>query len=294
RERRPEIPEGLERIILEAMAQSPGDRPANAVVFEQALLAFCGPAFRDHASGRLSSPRLPLPTPLPSSARRTGNGLDRDAVASDHTVLAGSHPTGQTLVAVTGPDPPSAIVPPRRARARWITGAIALVAGIVAAVVVAGGGDPPVTAAPPTSPATLPVAHAVAGTAPGPPPEAMPPPVPPGTGELTAPAGPPPVIPAAPAATITLRFAVDPPGAALLLDGARIKTTELVVPKDGAPHTLRITAPGYLGREETVRFDESQRLVVQLKRTPRPVHGNDRHKRDPDADRMIDSESPYK
>jgi hypothetical protein len=56
---------------------------------------------------------------------------------------------------------------------------------------------------------------------------------------------------------------------------------------------LRITAPGYAAHDQTLRFDENQRLTVQLKRAPRSVRGNGRPKRGTDPNRIIESESPY-
>jgi hypothetical protein len=91
------------------------------------------------------------------------------------------------------------------------------------------------------------------------------------------------------ATTVTLRFAVEPAGAAITVDGVRVQGAELAVPRDEAAHTLRITAPGHIAHDEPIRFDESQRLVVQLKRAGGPPRGGDR-KKPPDR---IDSESPY-
>jgi serine/threonine-protein kinase len=90
RDKRPDLPEPLERIILQAMAQMPEDRQASAVELEQALLAYCRPAFRDRASGSISA--LPLPTPPPVSTYGTDSGLVRRSnVGTDHTVAAGSN-----------------------------------------------------------------------------------------------------------------------------------------------------------------------------------------------------------
>jgi hypothetical protein len=88
---------------------------------------------------------------------------------------------------------------------------------------------------------------------------------------------------------VTLRFAVEPAGAAITVDGAKLAGTELSVRRDDAVHALRITAPGHIAHDEPIRFDESQRLVVQLKRAGGPPRGGDR-KKPPDR---IDSESPY-
>jgi hypothetical protein len=99
-----------------------------------------------------------------------------------------------------------------------------------------------------------------------------------------------PASPASPqgATTVTLRFAVEPAGAAITVDGVRVEGAELAVPRDDAVHTLRITAPGHIAHEETIRFDETQRLGVQLKRAGGPSRGD--RKKPPDR---IDSESPY-
>jgi hypothetical protein len=98
--------------------------------------------------------------------------------------------------------------------------------------------------------------------------------------------------------SVTLRFAVEPRGSSITLDGKDVTASQMVVPKDDAVHHLRITAPGYVAHEETIRFDESQRLVVQLKGAS-PVRGKDPRTRRPDrTDRpdrpdRIDSKSPY-
>ncbi|HMG55882.1 MAG TPA: serine/threonine-protein kinase, partial [Kofleriaceae bacterium] len=51
RDVRPDLPRELEDLILRAMAQSPDHRPASAESLERALLAFCRPVFREHATG---------------------------------------------------------------------------------------------------------------------------------------------------------------------------------------------------------------------------------------------------
>ena len=312
RERRPDLPEHLELLILAAMAQTPEHRPASAMDLEQALLAYCRPAFREHVSGRMSSPGLPLTTPVPSSGY--GSGVGRRIAATDHTVVAGSHAstpafqdprnaTNGSQVAVTAQERPSAIViePARRSGVPWIIGAVVVAAGIAAAVVVVNRGDTPVAVgptSPPAPPAALPAAPATPSAGSEPPSQPQAPKATPATGEPAAPAGNPASTAPAPSqtpsqpTTVTLRFSVEPAGAAITLDGAPVKATEWAVPKDDAPHTLRITAPGYVADEETIRFDESQRLVVQLKRVIKPSRGNDRHKPGSNTER-IDSESPY-
>jgi hypothetical protein len=168
----------------------------------------------------------------------------------------------------------------RPRRRLWIAGAAAAVVGILAGVLlIPRGADAPARPAveppPTTSTATAPPATASAQTAP------------------TAPTTPPSPAPA----EITLRFAVDPPAAAIELDGAPVADRQVAVPKDGALHRLRITAPGYAPHEEDVRFDENQKLTVVLKRAAtrppvRPPRGTTRPER-PERPERIESKSPY-
>ncbi|HET7505076.1 MAG TPA: protein kinase [Kofleriaceae bacterium] len=288
RERRPELPPPLEGIILQAMAQEPEQRPASAAWLEQALLPFCRPAFRDRASGSISSPALAMAAP-PASTHGTPAGLSRPDVGVDHTMVASSlapAPRDAQRAALATPrERPVAL---RRSRLPWIVATV-LIAGGVAAVFALGPHDDPVPVAPPRAvapptprdPPAQPVAAAAidagAGAAPEP--------------QVAGAANAEPAGASEPAAaTVTLRFSVDPPGAAIAVDGVRLKAAELVVPRDDQPHTLRITAPGHVTHDEKIRFDENQRVVVQLRRTGAPARG-DRHK--PRSDERIDSESPY-
>jgi hypothetical protein len=168
------------------------------------------------------------------------------------------------------------------------TGAIVLAAGIAGAIAVVGRGDEPVAVGltpPVATPVTQPIAHPASDLVNEPPSQPQAPQVIPDAGGAVAAAGTPPAVPQA---TVTLRFAVEPAGAAITVDGVRVEGAQLAVPRDEAVHTLRITAPGYLAHDETIRFDESQRLAVQLKRTG-SARGGD-HKKPHDR---IDSESPY-
>lgn len=96
--------------------------------------------------------------------------------------------------------------------------------------------------------------------------------------------------------TITLRLTVDPPVAAITIDGARVPGTELVVVKDAATHLLRITAVGYRDYHAMIAFDENQRLLVKLTRATSPTRGNpppeDRSRTE--ATELIDSDNPYR
>jgi len=296
RQRRPDLPDALEQLILQAMAQEAAHRPRSAAELEQALLPWCRPAFREHASGRLSSPGLLLKTPAPLGAPGTGPGFARSAAGTDHTMLAGSgltHPAATGALGVpTRPEAPRALAG-RRSRAPWIVvGVLALGGGVAAALVLSDHGESP--SAGPTTPA--PPAATVTPAPPAPPT----PPAQPGLAATVPPAPPPQVAPdaavaavePAPAATtVTLRFAIEPVDATVLVDGKRVTSGELVVDKDDAAHTLKITAPGYAAHSESVKFDENQRLVVQLTRASGRGHTGTPRK-DPGHDR-IDPESPY-
>jgi len=216
--------------------------------------------------------------------------VSRSQLGTDHTVVAGDTASGvhaPGAPAITGPQLPKA--PARRSRPLWLVGALLVAAGIAAAVVVAGRGDGPIAAGPTpvAQPVTQPIAHAPPDQAPAAPPEPHAPHATPDAGAATAAAPAPPLAP-----TVTLRFAVEPAGAAITVDGVRVDGAELAVPRDEAVHALRITAPGHVAHDESIRFDESQRLTVQLKLTGAPPRPGDRHK-PKTTDRIIDSESPY-
>jgi hypothetical protein len=125
--------------------------------------------------------------------------------------------------------------------------------------------------------AAAPIAAAEPGPVPAPtttpPPPTTPPPLPPAPPE-----------PAGPAPTITLRFAIEPAGAAVELDGVFVTARQIIMRKDDAPHRLRISAPGYVAQEREVRLDDSQRLIIQLRRQAAPAAK---------PQRRLESRSPY-
>ncbi len=99
-----------------------------------------------------------------------------------------------------------------------------------------------------------------------------------------------------PAATITLHFAVDPASATITLDGKPVTTAELTVPHDEVTHHLQIAAPGYVGHDEDLRFDESQRLAIELVRAPHDTPSPPKQQPHPHPagkQPTIESESPY-
>ena len=127
---------------------------------------------------------------------------------------------------------------------------------------------------------------------------AAPPSTPVSPSEVTGPA----IVDHAAPATITLRLAVEPPGAAVALDGARVQGNELVVVRDLAAHLLRVSAPGYLPYDTLIAFDEDRRVAVRLKRATRSSHATDAATHEADTTRdtpdrargdLIESRSPY-
>ncbi|MEP6863939.1 MAG: serine/threonine-protein kinase [Deltaproteobacteria bacterium] len=146
--------------------------------------------------------------------------------------------------------------------------ALFLIAGGVTATVIATRSDElPVTPGTPTAPAAPPVAQ-------NPPPTVAP--------------------PVAVPTTITLRFAITPPEAQVEIDGKHADADQVTVQKDDAKHHIHIVAAGYLPHDEDVRFDETQRLTIELEhvaaKPPKPDRGHPQPKKHPDK---IESESPY-
>jgi eukaryotic-like serine/threonine-protein kinase len=156
--------------------------------------------------------------------------------------------------------------------------------------------------APASAPATAEAQPSTSPTppAPAPPPVtavATPPPAP--AVAHSAPAAPPQADQAASApAMITLRFTVEPASAAIEIDGMFVPTRQVTVRKDDVAHRLRISAPGFTAQEREVLFDDSQKLVIQLRRAPF-VQARPAPPRQPRVDtqrvenKRIESQSPY-
>jgi serine/threonine-protein kinase len=306
RARRPEIPEELEQIILQAMALEPADRPGSAVELEQRLLDFCRPSFRVHQYDRASSSgfRPALATPpagsatVPAAGPVTADGAVAAAAGSKpalalplpteetsgtaHTVLA---PVSEVNLAATAPRP-------RRSRAWLAVAALVVIGGAATATAVIAGGR---KSKPEPTTATGAIAGSSAtGTEPAPTPPVQPP-QPPQPVEAVKP--PPPAAPA----EVTLKFEIEPAGAAAVvtLDGVIVKDRQITRPKSDVTHKVRITAPGFVTVDDTVKFDENQKLRVRLARTGRPVGPGSAGRPRPGegkverVDRRIESKSPY-
>jgi len=254
RQHRPDLPEILDRIIVHAMALEPERRPQSAHELEMQLLAFCRPTFREHTIDKISSSGLPQTTSVPTPSFRT-------------KAPSGIDPT----VAMPTPAP---AVATKRSLVPYIVAGLLIAIGVVA-IVVFSTHEPaskPTDVASPTPPA--------------------PPPTPAPTPPAAAPVVTTITVDAPPAATtITLHFAVDPASAAVTVDGNAVTNNELVIAKDDAAHKLHITAPGFAPHDETIHFDESQRVSVELKKAA--VVARPGRKDPKGSDSRIDTESPY-
>jgi serine/threonine-protein kinase len=306
REERPEIPEGLEQLILEAMALDPKNRPPSAAELERRLLTFCRPTFRDHQIERISSSSglslhmlsaaVTAPIRTPASGRvlapsaHDSQGVRADAVAAvvpteapraraGLTDVAAPTVAAPTVAAPTGSEQATAPVPAPRRHAVWIAGAAVAVCGVLVGALVLARRPGPEGSGEPARPAAAPPQLQV-------PPEAVP--------STEAPARQAPAQPPVPAASqITLRFEVEPATATIQVDDHPVKGRQLTVPKDDVVHRLKISAPGFVTRNDVVRFDESHKLVIQLhpKRAATGPTRPDRSGRNkPDR---IESQSPY-
>ncbi len=275
REKRPEIPEALQAIILQTMALEAAQRPQSAVHLEHMLLPFCRPTFREHTIERISAQGMSFKQSSPSI------GAGNATTGTDRTILASPSAVGTSAPAATSVRPKS--------KGLYIALGLVVVAGIgIAAVVVAGAGgeakpEPVAVAPPPKSepPKTEPVNNGSPAKVEDPPNIVDPPPV------VVKPE------------TVTLQFAIKPAAIAkITIDGTPVDGTEVSLPKDAAQHQLVISAKGYATRTEKLVLDMSQRLSFELDKKPpdRPVGkagGNRPTGKDPKTNR-IDTQSPYK
>jgi serine/threonine protein kinase len=185
---------------------------------------------------------------------------------SDPVVTPLPHGTDPTLLAPSGmTDPPK---PTKRSVLPFILLSVLVAGGVVAAIVASKGGDE----AEPAESKTVEMKPVATEPAVAPPPAVTPP---------------------APA-KITLRFAVEPKDAVIAVDGNAVTSGELVVAADSTEHALTVSAPGYKEHTETLKFDESQRLIIKLERATRTTTPPKRPVKQPPTKReRIEIESPY-
>ncbi|HWO24546.1 MAG TPA: serine/threonine-protein kinase [Kofleriaceae bacterium] len=255
------VREALDAIIAKCLDRDPDRRYQSVAELALALVPFA-----EEPERRIAS----------SLGRVSNRPRERVAAAdvSPHDVVPDLATTLQTAGAIENPTPSRK----PRSRTGLLVAAGALAGGIVAAAVTLRAA--PAEDAP--APATVAAAPAAASaeaqpSAPVPPPAAalQPAAAPPQPAPTLQPAAAPVTAPAAPAATITMRFTIEPASAAVEIDGVFVPARQIMVRKDDVPHRLRISAPGYAAQDREVLFDDSQKLVIQLQRAPggqgRPV-----------------------
>jgi serine/threonine-protein kinase len=181
---------------------------------------------------------------------------------------SGAPPMVGTDQTVLAPTPPPMQARSKRGLVVALV-AIAVIGGGIAAVAIGagGGGKDEVATAPAPALAPAPVAKPAAPTpAPAPTP-----------------------------AKVTIKLSITPPEAEVEIDGKRAPADELVVDKDDTKHHVHITADGFVAHDEDIKFDESQRLTIELAKqvkavptvTKTPTHTQTKK---PDK---IESKSPY-
>ncbi|MBK6698160.1 MAG: serine/threonine protein kinase [Myxococcales bacterium] len=268
REAAPEAPAELVAIATKALAYDPRERFATAeemqLALEEYLRSASNPQPRDVGrvlrevfegehqklkktiAAQLSQPNGAMPFSTPASpGTPTPEGDDREdspsAVARDHSANRANR-RGAFIVTV----------------AVTFTVAASAAATFFLAKGVSDTAREAAPAIPPAS-ASAPPASAPAPSAVAPPSAAAPPPA---SAET----------PKAPA-TVRIALVVEPPSAALLLDGAPIAAGELVRPLDATTrHSLTASAPGRRSTTREVLFDRDQTVAIELadRRTPGP------------------------
>ncbi|HEX4453868.1 MAG TPA: serine/threonine-protein kinase [Kofleriaceae bacterium] len=117
------------------------------------------------------------------------------------------------------------------------------------------------------------------------------------TTTIAAPVAPPPTpAPTVTQLNITLTLELQPKDAIVTLDGKPVATTALSVAKDSATHHLKISAPGYVDHDEDLKFDESQKLAIELVADPKvtkPAQPAQPTGKTKPKQPTIESESPY-
>ncbi len=284
----PRLPGGpaeLDRVIGRCLAREPAQRYQDVGALALALAPFAGEPERRLAESlayRATDAIIVVTSEAERSARSAASLTIRDAELPPEAAT-----TMQTAGAIERSQPA------RRSRSRIGLAALAAMAagGLSLGIAAMRGGGARATVRAAVEPAAVePAAPVVATMAIAA--AAAPTPVvtPPAAATTTAPPAPP--TDRAPAPTVTLRFAIEPPGAAVELDGVFVTARQIKVHQDDAPHRIRITAPGFAAHDAEVRFDVSQKLTFRLRRAAaapvRPA-GNPRPLRRP----RIESKSPY-
>ncbi len=281
----PRLPDGpakLDAIIGRCLEREPAQRYQDVGELARALAPFAGEPERRLAKsiGRTSRPSNQPIIFFPAK--------EADRAAGASALLAPSAPTQATEITppmATTMHTAGVIERPGtvwRARSRIGVAVLAasLVGGISLAIAATRGGDEgPQAAGQAAAPETEGNPARIAAASPSPSPE--PPPAP---TVVTPP-------PAAPAPTVTLEFSIEPAAAAVELDGVFVTARRIKVHRDDAAHQVRITAPGFAAHEGELRFDESQKLTVRLRRAAPQQAARPASR--PARPARIESRSPY-
>ncbi len=236
-------------------------RPEIPIELEQIVIAAMAidPTLRPRSAAELEHALAPFCRP---TFRQT---LD---AASGPFPRATPYPTPGAYHYQTGAPPtptPVHTVAKARSKLPWIVGGVVIAAAIGVGVVVASSPSPP----PP-----IPVVATPAPT-------------------ITTPPAPPPTVTQL---NITLTLELQPKDAIVTLDGKPVTTSELSVAKDSAAHHLKISATGYVDHDEDLKFDESQKLAIELVADPKvtkPAQPAQPAGKTKPKQPTIESESPY-
>jgi serine/threonine-protein kinase len=254
---RGDLPEDLERVILKAMARDQEARFPSVLALGAALLPLAGPRARVLWEPIFRAHSWP-PPPDQRAITAPGSTGQVEAVAFQEPIRSGSSPRSNTLPA-QGDSVSLAGLPRRSMSPVLVAGGAAALALAAAVIWAVQPSDHEVLSRP-----------MVAEEAP-----VAPPP---------APAEAPPAPPAAPAPQkYAVAIAVEPSAATIRLDGAIVGrgVYRAELDKDGAEHTLEISADGY--RSERVTFKDApppetialakveRERPAAAKRPPRPA-----------------------
>jgi serine/threonine-protein kinase len=220
------LPEGLEDLIGRLLAKKPETRGT----IKELLVEL--ETFRTADASKSGEVQLDAVRASAEGVAAARPAIDRHAPTEPVAVAA---PPDDPRAEVRAPETP-AVVPVTASgskRAPWLLGAgvvlgLAIVGAIVAAVALPGAEDER-AAEPPIE------------VVPAPPPRAE-----------TAPE------------SITIRFAVSPQSARVVSANGEVSGTLLRLPADGAEHSVRIEADGFVAREVSVVADQSREVVIDL------------------------------
>ncbi len=234
RQERPDLDPALAAIVMRALHADPTKRFASVAALRDALLPFLGDA---HDRQRSPLPAHPASLPPAAPTRPDGTAVTRGPATPRHG-------PPEPIAPAAAPGPGSAH--PLARVATLVTALAVLSAGGAAALVLSGpaphsGVVDAGHRAPTARPRTPGVAAPVAGLV-------------------------------APAVPVTFRVDVHPPTAEIFLDGTLLGRghAEVLRPRDGTRHQLRLTAPDHAEVTEVLVADADARVSRMLAPLPPP------------------------